>query len=197
MIATSTGPVICAMAFSCAADEPVRVPQLRLQRIANEWVVEARYQLNDVEARDGIFAIDTCQQIGQRRDVHDLADDTEQGATVRSFLLIGRLQQVAYRKPSAMGINDFHHLVAGQFGRLEQAEEVRWRQVPGTGKCPSHACDHTRVRVGQALQKFGEVARICQLGQYVHEGEGGLLLAPCEFGDDQGHYGRAQSGQFG
>ncbi len=81
----------------------VGVLELLLQRALNLGLGEARQDVDDVQARHGIFAVQAADEFGQVVVGGELAQDAEQRGLFVGFLLVGRGQDFTHRQPRAMG----------------------------------------------------------------------------------------------
>ncbi len=74
------------------AHELVGVLELCLQRLGDIARIEARQDVDDVHAGDGILALDPADQLRDDARVGELADDAEQGRFFARVLVVGVVQ---------------------------------------------------------------------------------------------------------
>ena len=79
-----------------ATDQLVGILQQPLQRRLHLGGVESGQDVDDVDARDRIFAVNTAEQLRNRMIVGDLANDAEEGGLLVRLLCVGGGQEVAH-----------------------------------------------------------------------------------------------------
>ena len=80
------------------AHQLVGVLELLLQRARHFGLREARQDVDDVQARDRVLAVQAADQLGQVVVGGQLAQDAEQRGLFVRFLLVGGGQQLAHRE---------------------------------------------------------------------------------------------------
>jgi hypothetical protein len=86
-----------------AADHLVGVGDLRLQCALHFGLVEARQNVDDMQPRNGILALQPPEQFRHCRLVGRLGDDAKQRRFLVRLLGIGRGQQLAHREALCAG----------------------------------------------------------------------------------------------
>ena len=115
------------------ADQLAVVLELLLHGLLDLRQIEARQDVDDVQPRDGILALDPRDQVVDGGFIGDFADDLEQRGALGGLLGIGRLQQLAHRKARLLRRNHvedrrFRHLLL-----VQGVEEGRRRVIAAGG----------------------------------------------------------------
>ena len=167
------------------ADQLVVVLELLLHRLLDRRGIEAGEDLDDVQARHRVLALDARDQIVDGGFVGDLADDLEQRRPLGRLLRIGGVQQVAHRES---GLLRGDHIENRGFWHalLAQGIEERLRRVAAArGQRPGDARGRPPVGVCHGLENLRQRSGVNQLRKDLDVGHGLALLGVGQRIDDR------------
>ena len=168
----SNGPSMRASAAERGgADQLVGVLQLLLQGARHFRLREARQDIDDVQARDRVLAVQASDQLGQIVVGGQLAQDAEQRGLFVGFLLVGGGQQFAHRQAAAMRGDHVEQRGLGDALGVQRIEQHGRRIRAAAGERPGHARNHARAARDHGFDEFGEGLLVDQAGQHFDIGD--------------------------
>ena len=129
-----------------------------------------------MQPRGLVLALQARDQLGQRALIGHLADNPEQRGLLVGLQGVGGLQQFAHAHARALGVDDLYQgrLVGVGLGQFIQQQ--LWREAAGTRQRGNHARDGPAAALGQRLHEHGEILGVGHRREYVHAGQGDVLV---------------------
>ena len=127
-----------------------------MQRAGHLGLRKARQDVDDVQPRDGILAVQTADELGQIVVRRELAQDAEERGLLVRLLLVGGGEDFAHGKSGAMrGDHVEQRGLRDAFG-VERVEQHGRGIGAAAGQCPGDTRDDARTAGNHGFDEPGE-----------------------------------------
>ncbi len=149
-----------------------------------------------MQPRDRILALDSGDQVVERRFIGNFGNDLEQSGTFAGFLAVSGIQQFPHREARLLRCNDVDDGLFRHVGLRQRVQQRGGRVIAAGGQGPRNARHGAAVRIRHGPQQMGQRFGVDELGQCFDVGDGFLLFRGRERGDDGLDGVRPQSHQL-
>ncbi|MBV6418604.1 MAG: hypothetical protein CMLOHMNK_03512 [Steroidobacteraceae bacterium] len=158
------------------AHQLVVVLELLLQCALHRWRIEAREDIEQVQPRNRILALQSPDQLRDRGRVGDLADDAKQRRLFVRLLHVGGVQELAHAEALLLRRDDVEQ--GGlRYAFLRQRVEQQVRRIGAAARQrPGNTRDHTRTTLDQPAHELWKGLHVDDRRQHVDENDRCVLV---------------------